>query len=316
MNLPLVSVCSPFYNVAPYAARFFDSLLSQTYKNLELILVNDGSTDNTDDVIKSYIPQLEGRGYKVRYIVQQNTGLAGAINRALKEVNGMYLIWPDPDDWITPDSIMCRVRFLESHPHVALVRGSAELIREKDHVSEGYAYARVQHPCRMENFFEKLLNDETYTMPVANMIRMSCLLEQYPTREIYVHRKGGQNYQLMFPISARYECWQIPELVGYYCVRGNSHSHINDYEYRMALFCANEETTLATLKVMPDIERKYKSHVKRRYANMRLNLALSEKNRSDAKKVFHELRKMKVLSWRVKLGLFVRLYLRRTISSS
>lgn len=314
MNQPLVSVCAPFYNVAPFSARFFDSLLSQTYDNLELILVNDGSTDNTDDVIKSYIPQLEERGYKVRYIVQENAGLPGAINRALKEVNGVYLIWPDPDDWITPDSIMCRVRFLESHPHVAFVRGSVELIREKDQVSEGYAYARVEHPCRMENFFEELLNDKTYTMPVANMIRMSCLLEQYPAREIYVHRKGGQNYQLMFPIAARYECWQIPELVGYYSVRDNSHSHINDYNYRKELISAYEKTALATLSIIPEMERKYVLPLKRRYADVRLNMALSANNKNDARKAFREMRKMKMLSWRAKLGLFVRLYLRRTIN--
>lgn len=314
MNQPLVSVCTPFYNVAPFVARFFDSLLNQTYDNLEIILVNDGSTDNTDDVIKSYIPQLEERGYKVRYIVQENAGLPGAINRALKEVNGVYLIWPDPDDWITPDSIMCRVRFLESHPHVAFVRGSVELIREKDQVSEGYAYARVEHPCRMENFFEELLNDKTYTMPVANMIRMSCLLERYPAREIYVHRKGGQNYQLMFPIAARYECWQIPELVGYYCVRDNSHSHINDYNYRKELVRANEETALATLAIIPEIKLKYVLPLKRRYADVRLNMALSANNKTDARKAFREMRQMKMLSWRAKIGLFVRLYLRRTIN--
>ncbi len=313
MNNPLVSVCSPFYNVEPYAARFFDSLLSQTYKNLELILVNDGSTDNTDSVIRSYIPRLEAQGYKVRYIVQENAGLPGAVKRGLKEVNGRYLVWPDPDDWLTPDAISLRVRFMEEHPHVALVRGNVEFIREKDNVSEGCLCPGVKQAYPIDNFFEKLLNDLTWTMPVANMIRMSCLLEQYPTGEIYAHRKGGQNYQLMFPLAARYECWQIPELVGYYCVRDNSHSHIKDYEYRMALFRANEETTLRTLEVMPDIERKYKSYVKRHYADMRLNLAISSNKRSDAKKVFRELRQMKALSWRATLGLFVRLYLRRTI---
>ena len=225
MSKPLVSVISPCYNVALYIARFLDSLLAQTYKHLELILVNDGSTDITGNIIVSYIPQLEAQGYKVRYIEQENGGQSNAINNALKLVTGKFLTWPDPDDWLTPDAIEKRVEFLQKHPDVGMVRCNIEIIQDSSNTSLGFFEQQINAPFAIENAFERLVFARTWFGAMACMLRMDFFDKVVKNREIYVTQRGGQNWQIMLPMAHAYPFWQIPDVLGYYCVREDSHSH-------------------------------------------------------------------------------------------
>lgn len=225
MQKDLVSVLSPCYNVEPYIPRFLNSLLAQTYKNLEIILVNDGSTDKTAEVIKKYIPRLEQEGYKVIFLEQENGGLGCTINNGLKYVTGEFLTWPDPDDWITPDSIEKRVQFLCEHPDAGLVRCNIERIEEATGGSLGLFEPHVHAPELIENFFEKLALTYTWFGSLACMVRTSMFDSVLPDREIYVSRRAGQNWQLLLPMAINYPCWQMGEVLGYYLVRKASHSH-------------------------------------------------------------------------------------------
>lgn len=99
MNNPLISVLVPCYNVSPWLHRCLDSILAQTYTNWEAILVNDGSKDNTAEILEEYA-KLDSR-FKV--VHQENRGLAGARNTALRHMSGEWMTWVDPDDEITPD---------------------------------------------------------------------------------------------------------------------------------------------------------------------------------------------------------------------
>ena len=118
----LVSVCIPCYNVEAYMAKHLRSLMDQTYKKLEVILVDDGSTDGTLGIIEQHVPLLEGCGYVVKVISQENGGQSSAINTALKHFSGEFLTWEDPDDWLAADSIQKRLAFLKSHPSAAFQR--------------------------------------------------------------------------------------------------------------------------------------------------------------------------------------------------
>lgn len=96
MKSELVSVIVPIYNVEKYLSRCIASLLEQTYKNLEIILINDGSTDNSGFICKQYLEQDD----RIVYIEQLNKGLSGARNTGIDVAKGEYLLFLDSDDFI------------------------------------------------------------------------------------------------------------------------------------------------------------------------------------------------------------------------
>ena len=99
MEKKMVSIITPCYNGGKLLSRYLDSVLKQTYKNIELIIVNDGSSDNTEKIVISYKGQFKKEGMKLVYIYQDNKGLGGAINTGLKHFTGDYLCWADYDDF-------------------------------------------------------------------------------------------------------------------------------------------------------------------------------------------------------------------------
>ena len=124
-SMPLVSMIIPCYNVRHKIQRMLESLLRQTYRRIEVIFIDDGSTDGTGDFIASYRDKLIGAGIEVSYFYQENCGQAVAVNRGLKEMRGDYLVWPDADDWFSDDSVEKKLRFLESHPEYGVVTSNA-----------------------------------------------------------------------------------------------------------------------------------------------------------------------------------------------
>ena len=97
---PLVSVIIPVYNVLPYLREALDSVINQTYKNLEILVVDDGSTDGSGDVCDEYLSD-----HRVIVIHQENRGLSGARNTALDRMTGEYVAFLDSDDAFMPEMI-------------------------------------------------------------------------------------------------------------------------------------------------------------------------------------------------------------------
>lgn len=95
-NNPLISVIIPAYNVEDYIARGIESVLNQTYQELEVVIVDDGSKDNTVKVIKEY----EKKDKRVKLFLKDNGGVSSARNLALEKSEGEYVIFLDSDDWI------------------------------------------------------------------------------------------------------------------------------------------------------------------------------------------------------------------------
>lgn len=98
-DIGLISVIVPIYNMKQYLQRAVDTLLNQTYTNYEIILVNDGSTDGSEELCKEIISEHP----EVRYIYKENGGLSSARNCGIENAKGDYIIFPDPDDWVTDD---------------------------------------------------------------------------------------------------------------------------------------------------------------------------------------------------------------------
>ena len=97
---PLISIIVPCYNTKDYMEQCLDSLIHQSYKNLEIILVNDGSTDDTDAKIQPYLSDD-----RIRYIIQENKGLSGARNTGLDIMKGEYVCFVDSDDFLHKDYV-------------------------------------------------------------------------------------------------------------------------------------------------------------------------------------------------------------------
>ena len=112
---PLVSVIIPCYNQAHFLGEAIDSVLAQSYPNFEIIVVDDGSTDNTSEVAGSYAG--------LRCIRQVNQGLAAARNAGLGQSNGEYLVFLDADDRLLPEALERGLACFEAHPECALVAG-------------------------------------------------------------------------------------------------------------------------------------------------------------------------------------------------
>lgn len=100
-NNPLISIIVPMYNVEQYLFRCVDSLIHQTYKKLEIILVNDGSSDRSGSLAEDFAK----KDNRIKVIHQQNKGQGAARNRGIMEAKGEYISFIDSDDWVTPDMI-------------------------------------------------------------------------------------------------------------------------------------------------------------------------------------------------------------------
>ena len=104
---PLVSIVIPVYNGSNYMREAIDSALAQTYMNIEVIVVNDGSNDGgkTEEIAKSY-------GDKIRYFYKENGGVASALNVGIREMTGEYFSWLSHDDLYLPEKIEKQISFL------------------------------------------------------------------------------------------------------------------------------------------------------------------------------------------------------------
>lgn len=115
-----LSVLMPVYNAAPYLPEAIESILAQTFGAFEFVIVDDGSTDASPDVLSRYVEQ----DARIRVVRQQNAGIVGALNRGLAECRGALVARMDADDRAMPDRLDRQMAFLAHHPEVVAV-GSA-----------------------------------------------------------------------------------------------------------------------------------------------------------------------------------------------
>lgn len=133
----LVSVIMPVFNAEKYIKKAIDSILNQTYSFLELIIVEDCSTDSTQKVIEAY---NDSRIKKI--FNERNHGISYSTNRAITESKGEYLAIMDDDDIATLDRLEKSVNYLKRHPEISLVFGNAIIINENDQLVRAIAPPR------------------------------------------------------------------------------------------------------------------------------------------------------------------------------
>ncbi len=133
---PCVSVIMATYNRSEYLSRSISSFINQIYTNCELVVVDDGSEDNTFEIVNDYMKEYEN----IRYLKHSNKKLALSKNLGIKAAAGKYIAFLDSDDKYRPDYLERRVEFMQANESVALIEGGAIIIgdpyvKDKDDLS-------------------------------------------------------------------------------------------------------------------------------------------------------------------------------------
>ena len=177
---PLVSIVVPCYNVEKYVEACINSVILQDYKNWECILINDGSKDNTFNLLKDF----ENRDRRIRVLTQENAGLSATRNRGIDDANGAFLYFLDSDDILSKDAIGILVASYQNNDIITAITTKASF-------SEGNMtnVSRLQHPkegtITFENkHFEVLRRTmETGLTPVAqNRLYAKAFIDQHELR--------------------------------------------------------------------------------------------------------------------------------------
>ncbi|MDX6443613.1 MAG: hypothetical protein QOH71_687 [Blastocatellia bacterium] len=132
MNPPLVTIVIPSYNYGHLIGQTLESVLAQTYEHWECFVVDDGSTDNTGQVVKGYVE----KDARIRYIFQKNLRAGAARNNGIRNSNGKYLQFLDADDLIEKTKLENQVAYLEQHPDVDIIYGGIRYFRTEERLAD------------------------------------------------------------------------------------------------------------------------------------------------------------------------------------
>ena len=221
-NAGRVSIVTPVYNGETHLAKMLDSVLAQTYPDVEMILVDDGSADGTVRAAQNYSEKFEEKGYGYRIVRAEHKNASAAINQGLPFVSGEYLIWPDSDDYLEPESIRRRVDFLRQHPQYACVRSLSYYFDEETGTRSEKADEQRGDLKKLDLFWD-ILESKTFVCCGCYMLRTKAFFEVYPKRRIPEY-DVGQNFQMLLPFMYRHQCPTIEEELYGVAVREGSHS--------------------------------------------------------------------------------------------
>lgn len=282
-----VSILTPCYNSEKFLPIFFDSILMQEYENIELIIVNDGSVDNTEQVINKYRDIFKDKKFDFKYIKKENGGQASAIARGIKEVTGDYLIWPDSDDFLLKDSIIKKANYLDTHPECAIVRSNGFIYNENNIDKPIGVISKINRITYLKDF----INFIVPWVPGCFMINMRYFDSVNPDRIIPLS-SCGQNIQMILPIVYKYPCHYINENLFGYVIHPKSHSHIEkNFEMQMKTNEALYNCVKDTLELIPGNTDVFLQQSKNFFDKCKYQKAWENKLKNEMTNVEKEMRK-------------------------
>ena len=210
-NWPLVSVVLPVFNGARYLREAIDSILGQSFRDFELIIINDGSKDDSGSIIEQYDDP------RIRYYIQSNMGLAGALNRGIGFARGRYVARQDQDDVSRTTRLAQQVRFLDDHPEFGMVGTRAEIWIEGQSTPVSF-----KHPCDDDALRFNLLFNNPFVHS-SMMIRTEVFSEvgTYCTDK---SRQPPEDYELWSRVARSFKVGNLDEVLHVYRETGSSMS--------------------------------------------------------------------------------------------
>ena len=168
-----VSVIVPIYNSELFLQESILSVLNQTYNNIEIIAINDGSTDQSLDILQKYSD-------KITIISQKNQGLANAVNAGIKKTTGKWIKWFSPDDVLFPEAIKTLVNEAKKLPENTIIYSNWELIDENNKHLRAFSEKNYNHLGNFEFNLRlldgQLINVNTTLIP-SNLFEKGCLIQ-------------------------------------------------------------------------------------------------------------------------------------------
>jgi len=207
---PLVTVIIPAFNSSAFIGQCLESVRKQTYRPVEVVIVDDGSTDNTWDKIISFRDQIieQTDEITVHCIRQENGGPSRARNSGIRVATGKYLCMLDADDWWPDYKLGMQVRFLEERPALSMMFGDARFFRGGDEVVTPSVFRKYSHlvsaldnPEGITGLFEKLLMRDLI-LTGTEMTRRECIVSVGCYDESLGH---AEDVHLWLKLAARYK---------------------------------------------------------------------------------------------------------------
>jgi len=211
---PLVSVVMTVYNYERYVAESIESILAQTFRDFEFIIIDDASSDSTQKVISGFIDR---RIVFVRN--DENLGQTRSLNKALRLARGTYIARIDGDDVSFPDRLKRQVDFLERNPRVGVVGTWLQSVDERNRLIRKSRYPVIPTLGRL--LFLNLFNWPCLTHPTV-MVRKGCFETVGPYNEQY---RISQDYDLWLRVARKFRMRNIPHILLNYREHRQSLSH-------------------------------------------------------------------------------------------
>lgn len=222
--IPTVSVIMSVYNGLPYLHEAIESILSQTFRDFEFIIINDGSMDGTGDVLEQYAITDK----RIFLVHQKNMGLTLSLNKGLSFAQGMYIARQDADDISLPHRIQMQVSFLDEYPDVGLLGTGIETIGEKSKKGKIFIYPE-EHKMLVESWLLKLRDPFPHT---SVMFRSEVLKKVGKYNPFY---KKAQDYDLWLRVSERFKVASLPIVLCKLRIHSQSVSHDKGEQLKYAL---------------------------------------------------------------------------------
>lgn len=217
MEKPLVSVIVPCYNQAQYLSESLNSVINQTYLNWECIVINDGSPDNTEEVVTLF----SEKDNRIKYVYQENSGVATARNTGINKSGGVFILPLDADDKIREDYLEKAMQYFVDYPEIKLVyskvQGFGAYNQECELLPYNYLTILYRNMIYPAAFFRKSDFDKTIGFN-PNMV------------------EGYEDWDFWLSLlSEKDKVYQIPELCFYYRVKDVSRDALLTPKIRLSL---------------------------------------------------------------------------------
>ena len=188
--MPKVSVIIPVYNVEAYLRQCLDSVVNQTLKDIEIICVDDGSTDGSAAILKEYATKDE----RIKILTQSNSGAGAARNAGIARATGEWITFSDADDWIEPDAIEKMVAAAQREDADCVCcgmlrdwRNGTSVFRPFDEMGPSDTYNAVVNKLFKRNLLENLMMDESVSLGEDLMVSAQAMAK---AKKIAVLKKG------------------------------------------------------------------------------------------------------------------------------
>jgi glycosyltransferase involved in cell wall biosynthesis len=209
----LVSIVVPAYNASKYIAATIQSVQKQTYSNWELIIINDGSKDNTEEIVKPFLSDK-----RISIYFQDNAGVCKARNNGLTKAKGEFIALLDADDEFWPENLEKKITALENNPDASWVYSNLSLIDENS------ALIRTITHGRGDNVLENILlwNGEVVPGPCSNLVFRKSLVDNGLAFDPEFSTAADQDFCLQ--LAGKYKNIFLPEALACYRFLENSMS--------------------------------------------------------------------------------------------